>query len=157
MSSTDATNGTASDTSVPKSGEIWLEVVPLPVSDIDRSKAFFEGLGWRLDADLKIGKDGRVVQFTPPGSSCSISFGTLTDAAPGSARGLEMAVHDIDTAREDLIGHGVEVSEPFHPGENGFEPGPDPQRRSYFTYASFNDPDGNTFLLQEIKERLPGR
>jgi catechol 2,3-dioxygenase-like lactoylglutathione lyase family enzyme len=154
MSSTDATTGTP----VPKAGEIWLEVVPLPVSDIDRSKRFFEGLGWRLDADLKIGEDGRVVQFTPPGSACSISFGTiLTNAAPGSAQGLEMAVHDIEAARQELIGHGVEVSDVFHPGENGFEPGPDPERRSYFTYASFSDPDGNTFLLQEIKERLPGR
>jgi catechol 2,3-dioxygenase-like lactoylglutathione lyase family enzyme len=157
MSSTEATADPAISTPVPKATEFWLEVVSLPVSDIDRSKEFFEGLEWRLDADLKFGKD-RVVQFTPPGSRCSISFGTfLTDAAPGSAQGLEMAVHDIDAARVELIDHGVEVSDAFHPGENGFEPGPDPEGRSYFTYASFSDPDGNSFLLQEIKERLPGR
>jgi catechol 2,3-dioxygenase-like lactoylglutathione lyase family enzyme len=156
MSSTDATTDTVISTPVPKTGEIWLEVLPIPVSDIDRSKGFFEGLGWRLDADLKVGEDARVVQFTPPGSPCSISFG-LTDAAPGSAQGLEMAVHDIDAARDELIGRGVEVSDLFHPGEKGFEPGPDPEGRSYFTYASFSDPDGNTFWLQEIKERLPGR
>ncbi|HEY7255052.1 MAG TPA: VOC family protein [Solirubrobacterales bacterium] len=156
MSSTDVTSDTTSP--VPKAGEIWLEVVPLPVADIDRSKEFFEGLGWRLDADLKFGETVRVVQFTPPGSGCSISFGTsLTDAEPGSAQGLEMAVHDIDATRDDLIGKGADVSEIFHRGENGFEPGPDPDRRSYLTYASFEDPDGNSFLLQEIKDRLPGR
>ena len=158
MSSTDVTADNATTSPVPKTGEIWLEVVPLPVSDIDRSKQFYVGLGWQLDADLKFGEDARVVQLTPPGSGCSISFGTgLTDAEPGSAQRLEMAVHDINAAREQLISRGADVGEVFHRGEEGFAPGPDPEGRSYFTYASFNDPDGNSFLLQEIKERLPGR
>jgi catechol 2,3-dioxygenase-like lactoylglutathione lyase family enzyme len=156
MSSSDVDNSAASVP--PKPGEMRLEVVPLPVSDIDRAKAFYEGLGWRLDADLAFGEDTRVVQFTPPGSGCSIGFGKgLTTAEPGSAERLEMAVYDIDAAREDLIGRGVEVSELFHRGDEGIAPGPDPERRSYFTYASFSDPDGNDFLLQEITERLPGR
>jgi catechol 2,3-dioxygenase-like lactoylglutathione lyase family enzyme len=144
-------------TPLPQTGELWLEVVPLPVADIDRSKQFYEGLGWRLDADLMFG-EARIVQFTPPGSGCSVSFGTaLTDAEPGAAQNLEMAVHDINAARDDLISRGAEVSDVFHRGENGFEPGSDPEGRSYFTYATFKDPDGNSFLLQEITERLPGR
>lgn len=156
MSSSDATSGAAS--APPKPGEMRLEGIPLPVSDIDRAKAFYQGLGWRLDADLVFGEDIRVVQLTPPGSGCSIQFGTgLTTAEPGSAERLEMAVYDIDAAREDLIGRGVEVSELFHRSDEGIAPGPDPQRSSYNTYASFNDPDGNGFLLQEITERLPGR
>lgn len=158
MNGTDATSGSAAASSPPKPGEMRLEVVPLPVADIDRAKAFYQGLGWRLDADLELGGGIRVVQFTPPGSDCSLSFGIgLTTAEPGSAQGLEMAVYDIDAAREDLINRGVEVSELFHRDDEGIVPGPDPERRPYFTYASFNDPDGNGFLLQEITERLPGR
>jgi catechol 2,3-dioxygenase-like lactoylglutathione lyase family enzyme len=156
MSSTEVASETTS--APPKPGEMRLEGIPLPVSDIDRAKEFYEGLGWRLDADLLLSEDSRVVQFTPPGSGCSIQFGTsLTSAEPGSAERLEMAVYDIDAAREDLIARGVEVSEPFHFDEEGMVPGPDPQRSSYKTLATFNDPDGNGYLLQEITERLPGR
>jgi catechol 2,3-dioxygenase-like lactoylglutathione lyase family enzyme len=135
-----------------------LEVVAVPVSDVDRAKAFYKDLGWREDADIALSADVRVVQFTPPGSGCSIGFGNgLTTAEPGSAQGLELAVHDIDVAREDLISHGADVSDPFHLGEEGPIPGPDPERRSYMTYSSFSDPDGNAWMLQEITERLPGR
>jgi catechol 2,3-dioxygenase-like lactoylglutathione lyase family enzyme len=158
MSSTDATRDSAPATPLPKAGELWIEVVSLPVADVDRAKDFYKSLGWRLDADFDLGGGKRVVQFTPPGSSSSISFGAgLTDAEPGSVERLEVAVQDIEAAREDLIGRGVEVSEPFHLGEKGFEPGPDPERASYNTWATFSDPDGNGWLLQEITERLPGR
>jgi catechol 2,3-dioxygenase-like lactoylglutathione lyase family enzyme len=134
-----------------------LEVVTLPVSDVDRAKSFYESLGWRMDADIVRGDDFRVVQLTPPHSQCSISFGKgLTTAEPGTAQRLILAVDDIDTAREDLIGRGAEVSELFHLA-GGRVPGPDPEGRSYQTYASFSDPDGNAWLLQEIKTRLPGR
>jgi catechol 2,3-dioxygenase-like lactoylglutathione lyase family enzyme len=158
MSSTDVTSESAAPSTPPKPGELKLEVIPIPVADVDRSKEFYGGLGWRLDADLNFG-EVRVVQFTPPGSDCSLSFGTgLTSAEPGTAERLEVAVYDIDAARENLIAHGAEVSEPFHRDDDGnIAPGPDPERRSYFTYASFSDPDGNSWLLQEIKERLPGR
>jgi catechol 2,3-dioxygenase-like lactoylglutathione lyase family enzyme len=156
--STDVTNDSATASAPPKPGEMRLEVVPLPVADIDRSKEFYTSLGWRLDADLEFGEEVRVVQFTPPGSGCSIAFGNgMTSAEPGSAKRLELAVHDIEAAREDLTGRGVEVSEPFHRDDSGISPGLDPERRSYFTYASFEDPDGNSWLLQEITERLPGR
>jgi catechol 2,3-dioxygenase-like lactoylglutathione lyase family enzyme len=131
----------------------------VPVSDIDRAKAFYAGLGWREDADFDVSEDFRVVQFTPPGSGCSIAFGKgLTTMEPGSVQRMEMAVYDIEAAREDLISRGVEVGELFH-GTPGEEPmsGPDPEGRSYMTYATFSDPDGNSWLLQEIKERLPGR
>jgi catechol 2,3-dioxygenase-like lactoylglutathione lyase family enzyme len=157
MSSTDVSghSGTASD--VPKPGEVRLEVVTVPVSDVDRAKGFYESLGWRLDIDFEPGPGFRIVQFTPPGSGCSISFGTgVTTAEPGSFQGSELAVFDIDAAREDLIGRGVEVSDLFHL-DGGPVPGPDPERRPYMTFASFKDPDGNTWQLQEIKERLPGR
>jgi catechol 2,3-dioxygenase-like lactoylglutathione lyase family enzyme len=157
MSSTDVSgqSGTASD--APKAGEVRLEVVTVPVSDVDRAKAFYESLGWRLDIDLEPGPGVRIVQFTPPGSSCSISFGTgITGAEPGSFEGSELAVLDIDATRADLIGRGVEVSDLYHL-DGGPVPGPDPERRSYMTFASFKDPDGNTWQLQEIKERLPGR
>jgi catechol 2,3-dioxygenase-like lactoylglutathione lyase family enzyme len=158
MNSTDVTSDGATRSAPPGPGEMRLEVVPLPVADIDRAKEFYGSLGWRLDADLEFGEDGRVVQFTPPGSGCSIGFGKgLTSAEPGSVERLELAVRDIDAAREDLIGRGVEVSEPFHRDDSGISPGLDPERRSYFTYASFEDPDGNSWLLQEISERLPGR
>ena len=157
MSSTDVSgqSGTASD--VPQPGEVRLEVVTVPVSDVDRAKAFYESVGWRLDIDFEPGPGVRIVQFTPPGSGCSISFGTgVTTAEPDSFQGSELAVFDIDAAREDLIGRGVEVSDLYHL-DGGPVPGPDPERRSYMTFASFKDPDGNTWQLQEIKERLPGR
>ena len=137
--------------------DMKIEVVTLPVSDVDRAKRFYQSLGWRLDADIVVGDAFRAVQLTPLHSSCSIAFGKgLTTAEPGSTQRLELVVSDIDAARNDLIGRGVEVSEPFHL-DGGPVPGPDPQRRSYQTYATFNDPDGNGWLLQEIKERLPGR
>jgi catechol 2,3-dioxygenase-like lactoylglutathione lyase family enzyme len=137
--------------------DLKLEVVTLPVSDVDRAKDFYQSLGWRLDADIARGEDFRAVQLTPPHSQCSIAFGKgLTTAEPGSAQRLLLAVEDIDVAREDLISRGAEISEVFHL-EGGRVPGPDPQGRSYQTYASFSDPDGNGWLLQEIKERLPGR
>jgi catechol 2,3-dioxygenase-like lactoylglutathione lyase family enzyme len=154
-------SGTSTEMSMetPKVGTIdmKLEVVTLPVSDVDRAKRFYQSLGWRLDADIVVG-DFRGVQLTPPRSQCSISFGKgLTTAEPGSAQRLELVVSDIDAAREDLLSRSIEVSELFHRGESGLAPGPDPQRRSYLTYASFSDPDGNSWLLQEVKERLPGR
>jgi catechol 2,3-dioxygenase-like lactoylglutathione lyase family enzyme len=140
--------------------DLKLEVVVLPVSDVDRSKRFYEGLGWRVDADFP-GVDGfRVVQMTPPGSPCSIHFGKkVTTAAPGSIKNLYLVVSDIEAARRDLAGRGADVSEAFHfAGFGGpHVPGPEPNGRSYGTYASFSDPDGNTWLLQEIKTRLPGR
>ncbi|HEX3294635.1 MAG TPA: VOC family protein [Solirubrobacterales bacterium] len=157
MSSTDATGQAASASDPPKPGEVRLEVVTVPVSDVDRAKAFYESLGWKLDIDIEPGEGVRIVQFTPPGSGCSISFGKgITPAEPGSFQGSELAVYDIDAAREDLIGRGIEVSELYHL-DGGPVPGPDPERQSYRTFASFKDPDGNTWQLQEIKERLPGR
>ena len=140
--------------------DLKLEVVVIPVSDVDRSKRFYEGLGWRLDADFKHGDSWRGVQMTPPGSPCSIQFGKgLTTAAPGSIRKMYLVVSDIKAAREELVARGAEVSEPFHFGSPGGPPipGPDPEGRSYSTHATFSDPDGNSFLLQEIKTRLPGR
>src|SRR5262245_27272025 len=133
-----------------------LEVITIPVSDVDRAKRFYEGLGWRLDADFK-GDGWRAVQLTPPGSPCSIHLGTT--GVPGSAQGLFLVVEDIDAARADLISKGVSVSEPFHfAGIRGpMLAGPDPERGSYRSYASFSDPDGNGWLLQEVKTRLPGR
>jgi catechol 2,3-dioxygenase-like lactoylglutathione lyase family enzyme len=157
MSSTDVSSESATASPAVKPGEVRLEVVTLPVSDVDRAKGFYESLGWRLDIDFEPAEGVRAVQFTPPGSGCSIAFGKgVTTAEPGSAERLELAVHDIDAAREDLISRGVEVSELFHL-DGGPVPGPDPERRSYNTYASFSDPDGNGWLLQEITERLPGR
>jgi catechol 2,3-dioxygenase-like lactoylglutathione lyase family enzyme len=155
MSST----ATGRSTEIPQAGTIdmLLEVVTLPVSDVDRAKRFYESLGWRTDADIVVGDAFRAVQLTPPHSSCSIAFGKgLTTAEPGSVQRLLLAVHDIDAARKDLISRGAEVSEVFHLA-GGRVPGPDPQGRSYQTYASFSDPDGNAWLLQEIKTRLPGR
>jgi predicted enzyme related to lactoylglutathione lyase len=157
MSSTDATSQSTIASDPPKPGEVRLEVVPVPVSDVDRAKAFYEKVGWRLDIDFEPAEGVRVVQFTPPGSGCSISFGKgLPAAEPGSFQGSELAVYDIDAAREDLIGRGVKVSDVYHL-DGGPVPGPDPEGRSYQTFASFKDPDGNTWQLQEIKERLPGR
>jgi catechol 2,3-dioxygenase-like lactoylglutathione lyase family enzyme len=139
--------------------DMKLEVVVIPVSDVDRAKRFYEGLGWRLDADFA-GDDWRAVQLTPPGSPCSIHFGKgVTTAAPGSVQGLFLVVDDIEAARAELIAKGADVSEPFHyAGVRGPRlAGPDPERGSYRSYASFSDPDGNSWLLQEIKTRLPGR
>jgi catechol 2,3-dioxygenase-like lactoylglutathione lyase family enzyme len=139
--------------------DLKLEVVAIGVSDVDRAKAFYQKLGWRLDADFAIGDDFRGVQFTPPRSECSIHFGKgVTSAKPGSADHLILAVDDIDAARADLIARGVEVSEVFHrEGENPRVAGRDPEGRPYANYASFKDPDGNGWLLQEIRTRLPGR
>ena len=135
------------------------EVTTLPVADVDRAKAFYERLGWRLDIDFKPSRDTRAVQLTPPGSQASIQFGEgTTNMAAGGLQGLFLVVDDIETARADLVGRGVEVSEIWHiePGK-GRVAGVDPQRRSYFSRATFADPDGNTWTLQEITERLPGR
>ncbi len=138
-----------------------LEAVVLPVADVDRAKAFYEALGWRLDADFPIAPDYRVVQFTPPNSPASIHFGIgMTTAAPGSAQNLLLVVEDVEAARGELTSHGAEVSEVFHgAGQNPDRrvPGPDPEHGSYKSFATFADPDGNTWLLQEVTERLPGR
>ena len=128
-----------------------LEVVRVPVSDVDRAKDFYQGLGWRLDADFSLGGGIRVVQLTPPGSACSVSFGT------GIPSDMELVVDDIEAAQADLAGRGAEVSEVFHRDGAKRVPGPDPERRSYLSYASFNDQDGNGWLLQEVTTRLPGR
>ena len=157
MSSTGV--GTDTSTGTPEVGtvDMKLEVVTLAVSDVDRAKAFYQSLGWRLDADIVRGEKFRVVQVTPPHSACSVSFGKgVTTAEPGSAQRLILAVDDIDAAREALVRRGAEVSGVFHL-DGGAVPGPDPEGRSYQTYASFSDPDGNAWLLQEIKTRLPGR
>ena len=145
--------------------DMKLEVVTIPVSDVDRAKRFYLSVGWRLDADSAIGDSWRIVQVTPPGSACSFFFGKgITKATPGSVQGLLLMVDDIDAARTELVGYGVDVSGLFHfeggphfTGTQGRVPGPDPERRSYYTFASFNDPDGNGWVLQEIKARLPGR
>jgi catechol 2,3-dioxygenase-like lactoylglutathione lyase family enzyme len=145
--------------------EMKLEVVVLPVADVDRAKRFYADLGWRLDADFT-NDELRVVQLTPPGSQCSVIFGrNVTAAAPGSVHDLMLVVHDIEAAREQLVGHGVDVGAVFHDKDGVFHhagtaarvPGPDPQRRSYCSWASFADPDGNGWLLQEVTARLPGR
>jgi catechol 2,3-dioxygenase-like lactoylglutathione lyase family enzyme len=137
--------------------DMKLEVVTLPVTDVDRAKSFYQSLGWRLDADIARGDAFRVVQLTPTHSPCSVAFGTgLTTGEPGSVRRLILAVEDIDAARADLVGRGAAVSELFHLA-GGRVPGRDPEGRSYQTYASFSDPDGNEWLLQEITSRLPGR
>jgi catechol 2,3-dioxygenase-like lactoylglutathione lyase family enzyme len=137
--------------------DMKLEVVTLPVSDVDRAKRFYEGLGWRCDADIVVGDAFRAVQLTPPQSACSIAFGKgLTTGEPGAVKRLILAVEDVDAAREDIGRCGVEVSEVFHLA-GGRVPGRDPQGRSYQSYASFSDPDGNEWLLQEITTRLPGR
>ena len=151
--------GTDSARAVPtiETCDMKLEVVTLPVSDVDRAKRFYQSLGWRTDADIVVGDTFRVVQLTPLHSSCSIAFGKgLITAEPGSVQRLLVVVSDINTAREDLVRRGVEVSEVFHL-DGGPVPGPDPQGRSYNSYASFSDPDGNAWLLQEVKTRLPGR
>ena len=146
--------------------DMKLEVVLVPVSDVDRAKSFYESLGWRLDADFPISDDFRIVQLTPPGSACSIIFGSgLTTAVPGSLQGLQLVVADIAAARAELAGKGVDVSEVFHDatgvfhhaGTDGRAAGPAPENASYGSFASFSDPDGNGWLLQEVTQRLPGR
>jgi catechol 2,3-dioxygenase-like lactoylglutathione lyase family enzyme len=171
MSSTQMHSETTTEISGAQSAIMKLEVVVIPVSDVDRAKQFYGDLGWRLDADFAAGDDWRVIQFTPPGSECSIIFGkNVTAAAPGSAQGLYLIVSDIEATRQELLRRGVRVSETFHDAGNVYagpdEPylfgsvrvsGPDPEHRSYRSYASFSDPDGNGWLLQEVTERLPGR
>jgi predicted enzyme related to lactoylglutathione lyase len=157
-------NDTTSDPSV----DLKLEAVVIPVSDVDRAKKFYANLGWRLDADFPFDNGFRIVQFTPPGSGCSVQFGTnTTSATPGSARGLYLIVSDIEAARNELVAHGAKVSEVFHAGTPGaqFQPdgtsgrvaGPAPNHASYSSFVTFTDPDGNGWLLQEITTRLPGR
>jgi len=159
-----------SNKATPAKVDMKLEVIVIPVSDIERAKAFYTRLGWRLDADFDNGKEFRILQFTPPGSPCSIIFGKNVTAAPGSSQGMYLVVSDIEGAREDLIRNGIEVSEVFH-GDSGVysgpdEPylfgkkrvsGPDTQHGSYRSFASFKDPDGNGWLFQEVTTRLPGR
>jgi catechol 2,3-dioxygenase-like lactoylglutathione lyase family enzyme len=138
----------------PATIDMGIEVVTIPVADVERAKGFYESLGWRLDADLRLSEEIRAVQFTPLHSGCSVAFGEgLTSAEPGSAQRFEVVVADIEAARADLIARGIEVGDLFHFGSSGFEPGPDPERASYRTFASFTDPDGNSWLLQEVTER----
>jgi catechol 2,3-dioxygenase-like lactoylglutathione lyase family enzyme len=164
------TNDPTSDAGVARV-DMKFEVVVIPVSDVDRAKEFYAKLGWRLDADFDGGKDFRVIQFTPPGSGCSIIFGkNVTPAAPGSAQGLYLIVSDVQAARKELLDRGVEIGEVFHDKTGVYagsdEPylfgrvrvsGPDAEHRSYRSFASFHDPDGNGWLFQEITARLPGR
>jgi len=148
--------------------DMKFEAVVIPVSDVDRAKEFYKRLGWRLDADFRFDNGFRVVQFTPPGSGCSVQFGAnITSALPGSAQGLYLVVSDIEPARDDLVARAVEVSNVFHAGTPGaqFQPdgtpgrvsGPAPDHATYGSFATFRDPDGNGWLLQEITNRLPGR
>ena len=156
MSSTPMTK--TQDAQVPTAAtvELKLEAVAIPVSSIDRAKAFYESLGWRLDADFMIGKDFRAVQLTPPGSPCSIHLSPT--GTPGSAQGMFLVVSDIEAARRELVALGVDVTDAFHyDGDHHPVPGLDPQRNSYRSYASFADPDGNRWVLQEVTTRLPGR
>jgi catechol 2,3-dioxygenase-like lactoylglutathione lyase family enzyme len=171
MNSTQVRSETEIKTPRARRVDMKLEVVVIPVSDVDRAKAFYGSLGWRLDADYAAGDDFRVIQFTPPGSGCSVIFGkNVTAAAPGSAQGLYLIVSDIEAARDELLGRGVKVSEVFHDAGGVYagpdDPylfgrlrvsGPDPEHRSYRSFASFGDPDGNGWLFQEITSRLPGR
>jgi catechol 2,3-dioxygenase-like lactoylglutathione lyase family enzyme len=146
--------------------DMKLEVVMVPVSDVDRAKEFYKALGWREDADFAPGPDYRVVQLTPPGSDCAVILGSgITSAAPGSTDGLILAVTDIEAARQELADHGAQVSEVFHPADGVFihaggaerAPGPAPDRSSYGSYLSFTDPDGNGWFVQEVTTRRPGR
>jgi catechol 2,3-dioxygenase-like lactoylglutathione lyase family enzyme len=166
MSSIQASSG--STTAIPRVGSVAmkLEVIVIPVSDVDRAKRFYQTMGWRLDADFVAGEDFRVVQLTPPASECSIIFGKgVSSAAPGSAQGLYLVVFDIEQARAELVDRGVDVSEVFHDaggvfhhaGVEGRVRGPDPKRRDYCSFCSFSDPDGNGWVLHEVKKRAPGR
>jgi predicted enzyme related to lactoylglutathione lyase len=154
MAGTDVSGGPTSGTESALSVDMALEVVTLPVSDVDRAKSFYERLGWRFDIDLVVSDEMRTVQFTPPHSPCSIQFGKGgTAATPGSAAGMILVVKDIEAARDDLVSRGVDVSEV----QVARPPGFDENARSYFARASFSDPDGNRWQLQEITTRLPGR
>jgi catechol 2,3-dioxygenase-like lactoylglutathione lyase family enzyme len=165
MSSTQMSTEQATKSPTVATVDLKLEVVVIPVSDVDRAKRFYEGLGWRVDADFAAGDDWRVVHLTPPGSPCSVMIGKgLTTAVPGSVQGTFLIVDDVEAARAELIRRGADVSEVFHfagglhvVGTEGRAPGRDPKGRSYYSHASFSDPDGNSWLLQEIKTRLPGR
>jgi len=168
MSMTGVSSSDASGSASVKNVDLKLEVVVIPVSDVDRAKEYYGKLGWRLDADFPFDNGFRVVQFTPPGSGCSVQFGTnITSAVPGSAQGLYLIVSDIEAARDELAARGAEVSEVFYPGTPGaqFQPddtngrvtGPAPDHASYSSFATFSDLDGNGWLLQEITTRLPGR
>jgi catechol 2,3-dioxygenase-like lactoylglutathione lyase family enzyme len=165
MSTSEDRSSDASDMESVKNVDLKLEVVVLPVSDVDRAKAFYGGLGWRLDADFSFDNGFRVVQFTPPGSDASIQFGTdLTSGAPGSVQNLYLIASDIQAARDELVAQGAEVSEVFHPAAPGAQFRPDTSGHlggrspdSYGSFATFSDPDGNGWLLQEVTTRLPGR
>jgi catechol 2,3-dioxygenase-like lactoylglutathione lyase family enzyme len=167
MSTNEVHSNNATNSTSAASVDMKLEVVVIPVSDVDRTKEFYSRLGWRLDADRSAGDNFRLVQFTPPGSGSSIQFGVnLTSAAPGSTQALHLAVSDIEVAREELIARGVDASEVFHcdtgtacrfPGIGIRVIGPHAERLSYFSFVSFTDPDGNGWLLQEVTKRLPGR
>jgi catechol 2,3-dioxygenase-like lactoylglutathione lyase family enzyme len=167
MSTTQMRSETGTETSAVAVADLKLEAVVIPVSDVDRAKSFYGNLGWRLDADFAFDNGFRVVQLTPPGSGCSVQFGTkITGAAPGSAMGLYLIVSDIEGARDELLALGAEVSEVFHAGAPGAQFQPDgsgrvsgraPENASYGSFATFSDPDGNGWLLQEVTERLPGR
>jgi catechol 2,3-dioxygenase-like lactoylglutathione lyase family enzyme len=165
MSSVEVSSESAAGAALVQAGEFKLEAVVLPVSDVDRAKEFYASLGWRLDADVASAEHIRLVQFTPPGSGCSIQFGTnIASGAPGSAQSLYLIVADIETARRELLTLGVEVGEVFHEralGARFHDPGrlsgPAPDRGTYGSFATFSDPDGNGWLLQEITTRLPGR
>jgi catechol 2,3-dioxygenase-like lactoylglutathione lyase family enzyme len=167
----EGTTTSATEAKTKRGVDMKLEIVVIPVSDVDRARNFYAGLGWRLDADFAAGDDWRVIQFTPPGSGASVIFGkNVTAAAPGSAQGLYLIVSDVKAAREDLLARGVKVSEVFHAADGVYAGsdeaflfgrhrvgGPDPQNRTYRSFASFSDPDGNGWLFQEITARLPGR
>jgi catechol 2,3-dioxygenase-like lactoylglutathione lyase family enzyme len=166
MSSTQTSHPHATRIPAATGVDLKLEIVAIPVADVDRAKRFYQRLGWRLDADFASGEDWRVVQLTPPGSPCSVMFGKgFTTAMPGSVQGTFLVVDDLEAARAELVGHGVDVTEVFHfehsllrvAGVQGRISGPDPERRSYYSFASFSDPDGNSWLLQEVTTRLPGR
>ena len=168
MSTTDIRKKGANGIASAKKIDLKLEVVVIPVSNVERAKEFYGNLGWRLDADFSFDNGFRAVQFTPPGSGCSVQFGTnMTSAAPGSAQGHYLIVSDIGAARDELDARGVEVSEVFHAvspgaqfqpdGTSGRVSGPAPDHASYRSFATFSDPDGNSWLLQEVTTRLPGR
>jgi catechol 2,3-dioxygenase-like lactoylglutathione lyase family enzyme len=164
MNNTQTNNEHATATPSAAPVDTKLEVVVIPVSDVDRAKRFYAGLGWRVDADFVFSEDFRVLQLTPPGSPCSVIFGKgVTAAAPGSYQGLFLVVSDLEAARAELVRHDVDVSEVFHfdrglrVGTEGRVSGADPEGRSYASFASFRDPDGNGWLLQEVKMRIPGR
>jgi len=166
MNTEQARSEAASTTGKPGTVDMKLEVVVVPVSDVDRAKQFYAGLGWRLDVDIATDDQFRVVHFTPPGSHCSLLFGEgVTTEAPGSSQGLHLIVSDVEAARAELVSRGVDVSEIFHDvggvfhhaGEEGRVSGLHPARKSYGSFASFSDPDGNGWVFQEVTERFPGR